>query len=181
MKFVIIFFIIFSNVNSLPCPSQCICKPLDSVDDEFNRITYLMDCSNRSFTDGKLIYQADKWSIDQDRFADELNLQPLNFYSLSIDFSKSLSTKIFTSDTIQLTGFSYSLENLHLTSQSQDFTLTVHTFDSQMYSNVKFLNLSMCCHRIPENCAAVFRPLKQLQILDLSHSNMYKTCLQTPG
>lgn len=177
MKFVILLFLLFSIVRSIPCPSQCICKSLDTTDDndDSDQISYLMDCSNQSFPDGKLIYEAEKWSIDQ------IHIDTTNSYVLSIDFSKSLSTKTFTSDAIQLTGFSYSLENLYLTNQDKKFALAPNPFDSQIYSNIKFLNLSTCCHQIPENCASIFRPLRNLETLDLSHSDLYKTCLQSTG
>ncbi len=46
---------------------------------------------------------------------------------------------------------------------------------------LKILNLSSCCKQIPKECQQLFRPLYNLQVLDLSGSDMYKSCLDTPG
>ena len=141
-----------------------------------------MDCTNISLKNDKLIYQAEQWSINEDKFGNDDPDDDASFdYIISIDLSNSLSLKTFTNKTIELTDFSFQLQSLSLTNQPKNFILTLNSFYSSIYDNLKLLNLSSCCKQIPKNCEEIFRPLKKLETLDLSGSNMYKTCLDTPG
>ena len=51
----------------------------------------------------------------------------------------------------------------------------------QQNESLRILNLSSCCKQMPYQCQQIFRPLKELRLLDLSGSDMYKVCLNTPG
>jgi hypothetical protein len=177
----VVFLFLFSLkiVHSIPCPSECICKPMDINDVDFTRMSYLMNCSSQK--NDRLVYRADQWTINEDRIVDDDDDDSVKDYVISIDLSNSLSLNKFTSQTIELTGFSYSLTSLSLTNQSKSFQLQANSFDSLLYSNLKSLNLSSCCQQIPKDCSQIFRPLNKLQVLDLSGSEMYKTCLGTPG
>ncbi len=168
-------------VYCIPCPSECICKPTDMNDVDFTRMAYLIDCSNRSLNNDKLIYQADEWSIKEDKLVDDDDDDSEKDYIISIDLSNSLSLKKFTNETIQLTGFSFSIRSLSLTNQSRKFILHSNSFRSDLFQHLKLLNLSSCCNQIPKECQKLFLPLNKLRILDLSGSDMYKTCLYTPG
>ncbi len=182
MNSIFLLLISLTIVNSIPCPSECICKPIDMNDVEFTRMSYIIDCSNKSLNNDKLIYQAEKWSINEDKInADDDNDDSAKDYIISIDLSKSLSLKKFTSETIELTNFSFSIQSLSLSNQSNNFILFPNSFNSSLYKDLKILNLSSCCEQIPTECQQLFHPLKELQVLDLSGSNMYKTCLKTPG
>jgi hypothetical protein len=155
------------------------------TDVDFTRMSYLIDCSNISLNNDQLVYQAEQWSIngdklDRDDDSDEDGYST-NDYIISIDFSNSLSLKKFTNKTIQLTGFSFLIQNLSLSNQANEITLNPNSFYSSVYENLQMLNLSSCCKQIPNQCQQLFRPLNKLEILDLSGSDMYKTCLNTPG
>ncbi len=182
-----IFLLIISStiVYSFPCPRECICKPTDIIDMGFTRMFYLIDCSNVSLNNDQLVYQAEQWSINQDKLdrgddSDEDGYST-NDYAISIDLSNSLSLKNFSKKTIQLTGFSFFIQNLSLSNQANKITLNPNSFDLSIYENLQILNLSSCCKQIPKQCQQLFRPLNKLEILDLSGSDMYKTCLNTPG
>jgi len=183
MNSIFLLLLSLTMVYSMPCPSKCICKPADMYDVDFIRMSYLIDCSNKSLNNDKLIYQAEEWSINEDKIVndDDDNDDSIKDYIISIDLSNSLSIKKFTSKTIQLTGFSFSIQSLSLTNQPKNFLLTSDSFNSTLYENLKVLNLSSCCKNIQKECQQLFRPLYKLQVLDLSGSNMYKTCLDTPG
>ena len=156
-------------IYSIPCPRECICKPIHSMSTDNNQMSLYMDCTK---TNGKLIYQAEQWSLDK---------KDIN-YALSIDLSNSLSLKEFTNQTINLTGFNFFIHTLSLTNQDDKFLLTSNSFYSPLYEKLETLNLSSCCSKqIPNECPELFRPLKNLITLDLSGSNMYKKCLNKPG
>lgn len=178
-----VFFLLISLaiVDSFPCPSECICKPIDVKDVDFTRMSYLIDCSNKFLNSDKLIYQAEQWSINEDKINNDDTDDSTKDYIISIDLSNSLSLEKFTSKTIYLTGFSYSIQSLSLTNQSKNFILESNSFNLPLYQHLTFLNLSSCCKEIPKQCQQIFRPLTKLQILDLSGSYMYKTCLNTPS
>jgi hypothetical protein len=181
LSFIFIFFLI-TIVNSFPCPPECICIPTDTDDVEFIRMAYLIDCSNVTLNNDKLVYQAQSWSVYEDRINDADDPDDaINDYVISIDLSNSLSINNFTDQTIQLTNFSYSLQSLSLSSQSSKFIINSNAFNSSLYKRLKILNLSSCCEQIPKECQQLFRPLIKLEVLDLSGSDMYKTCLGTPG
>ena len=168
--------------DAFPCPPECICKPMTMNDVAFTRMSYLIDCRNVSLPENRLAFQAQPWSIEVDRVSyDDDEDNPTNDYLISIDLSDSSSLNTFTSRSIELTGFLYNLRSLSLTSQSKQFLLQPNAFNASMYEHVKTLNLSSCCKQIPNQCAQLLRPLKRLELLDLSNSDMYKTCLQTPG
>ncbi len=172
----------FKIVHSIPCPLECICKPMDMNDMDFTRMAYRMDCSSQLLNNDRLVYHADEWTINEDRIVnDDDDDNSVKDYIISIDLSNLLSVNKFTSRTIELTGFSFLLQSLSLTNQPESFLLETNSFDSPLYTNLKLLNLSSCCQQIPNDCSQIFRPLNQLQILDLSGSEMYKTCLSTPG
>ncbi len=168
-----------TTVYSIPCPSECICKPTDMNDVDFTRMSYIIDCSNKSLNNDKLIYQAEEWSINEDKIVSDNDDDSITDYVISIDLSNSL--KKFTKETIQLTGFSFIIQSLSLTNQPKNFLLDSNSFNSPLYQDLKLLNLSSCCKQIPKECQQIFQPLKKLQVLDLSGSDMYKTCLNTPG
>ncbi|CAF0820909.1 unnamed protein product [Adineta steineri] len=173
--------ILLTIVHSIPCPRECICKPTYPYDTDFIRMSYLMDCTNVSLNNDKLIYEAQQWSIDIDEMNNQNDDKDITTdYDISIDLSNSLSLKKFINKTIDLTGFSFELRSLSLTNQQNKFILTPNSFYSTMYDNLKILNLSSCCQQIPKDCSQIFRPLIKLQVLDLSRSDMYKTCLNTP-
>jgi hypothetical protein len=176
-------FLLFSTilVDSFPCPSECICKPTDTIDEDFTRMSYIIDCTNVKLNNNKLIYQAQTWSILEDKKVDDLDDDIINDYVISIDLSNSLSLKQFNNQTIQLTDFSYLIQSLSLTNQAKNFLLESNSFNSDLYQNLKILNLSSCCQQIPIQCPQLFYPLKKLQVLDLSGSDMYKSCLDTSG
>lgn len=168
----------FPLISSMPCPSECICQPIDIVDVDFTRMSYRMECS---LTTHRLVYRAEEDSINEEKMInDDLN-DGINDYVISLDLSNSTSIRQFTSDTIQLTDFSYSIQSLSLTNQPNSFRLHANCFNSPIYANLKVLNLSSCCQQIPNECPQLFQPLTQLQILDLSGSNLYKTCFSNTG
>ena len=182
----ILIFVINLNFQSLPidcfpCPSNCLCKPTDIIDEDFKRMSYLIDCRNVLLDEKKLIHQAQSWSISQDILTDDSDDLTNTDYIISIDLSNSTSLKEFTNQTIVLSNFSYSITSLSLASQSNDFILQVNSFQSSFYQNLKILNLSSCCQQIPPDCPQLFRSLNRLELLDLSGSDMYKTCLNTSG
>jgi hypothetical protein len=144
-------------------------------------MSYLIDCTNISLNNDKLIYEAEQWSINEDKIINDGDDDSDNDYIIAIDLSKSLSLKKFTNQTIRLTNFSFSLQSLSLTNQGKNFMLNLNSFYSSLYQDLKVLNLSSCCKQIPKDCDEIFRPLNKLQVLDLSGSDMYKTCLDTPG
>lgn len=168
-------------IHTFPCPPRCICKPSKTNDVDFTRMSYLIDCTNASLNDEKLIYEAEEWSINEDRAAAANDDDSVKDYVISIDLSKSLSLKKFTNDTIRLSNFSYAIKSLSLTNEADEFILDSNSFYSPLYNNLNTLNLSSCCKQIPKDCPQVLRPLQELQVLDLSGSNLYKTCLSTPG
>ena len=172
-----------TSIDSFPCPTECICKPNDMTDNDFIRMNYIIDCSSNVILNGsdQLIYRAQSWSIHEDKFVDDQDSDIIDDYIISIDLSNSLFLKQFNNQTIQLTGFSFSLQSLSLARQSKYFQVESNAFSSILYQNLKILNLSSCCQHIPINCSQIFRPLKKLQILDLSGSDMYRSCLNTPG
>ncbi|CAF3424842.1 unnamed protein product [Rotaria sp. Silwood1] len=181
--FITSIFILLSSltiIHSFPCPPECICKPTDIDNVDFTRMAYLINCSNIFLNNQQLIYEAQQWSINEDKIIDDDSNDLENDYIISIDLSNSLSLKQFTNKTIQLTKFSYSIQSLSLSNQGKNFILNSNAFYSSIYENVKILNLSSCCKQIPNDCQEIFRPLKNLQVLDLSGSDMYKTCLNTP-
>ncbi|CAF4245397.1 unnamed protein product [Rotaria sp. Silwood2] len=185
---ILIFFIILSfcltPINSYPCPSECICKPIDINDEDFTRMNYIIDCTNVTFNSNQFIFHAQSWSIveekiiDEDDSVDDDNI--INDYMISIDLTNSSSLKQFNNETIQLTGFSFSLQSLSLASQTKIFFIELNAFNSTLYQNIKILNLSSCCQQLPNECSQMFRPLTKLQVLDLSGSDMYKGCLSIP-
>lgn len=177
----LIFLLLFPLISSMPCPSKCICKPIDMFDIDYTRMSYLIDCSNQIFSTNQLVYRAEKESINEEKILiDDLN-DSINDYLISLDLSNNTSIQQFKSDTIQLTDFSFSIQSLSLANQPESFRLHTNCFNSPIYTNLKFLNLSSCCQRIPNECSQLFQPLTQLQILDLSRSNLYKTCLSNSG
>ncbi|CAF1444193.1 unnamed protein product [Rotaria sordida] len=182
--FLIILLFCLTTINSYPCPSECICKPIDKSDEDFILMNYIIDCTNVTFNSNQFIYYAQSWSIveekinDNDYSDDDSNI--INNYIISIDLTNSSSLKPFNNQTIQLTGFSYSLYSLSLASQTKNFSIELNAFNSILYQNLKILNLSSCCQQIPNECPQIFRPLNKLQVLDLSGSDMYKSCLNTP-
>ncbi|CAF0757645.1 unnamed protein product [Adineta steineri] len=141
-------------------------------------MTYTIDCSNVVLNDNKLIYHAQPWTILEDKIDDD---ETINDYTISIDLSNSSSFKQFNNKTIQLTGFSFSIHSLSLTNQPKQFQLDSNAFNSLLYQNLQILNLSSCCQQIPVQCPELFRPLNKLEVLDLSGSDMYKSCLNTPN
>lgn len=171
----------FRLIDCFPCPSNCLCKPTDIIDEDFKRMSYLIDCQNIPLDQGKLIHQAQSWSISQDILTDDVDDSTTTDYLISIDLTNSTSLKEFTNQTIVLTNYSYLITSLSLASQSNDFVLQGNSFQSSLYQNLKILNLSSCCQQIPSDCPQLFRSLNQLELLDLSGSDMYKTCLNTPG
>lgn len=182
-------FIVLININfkfllidCFPCPSNCLCKPTEILDEDFKRMSYSIDCRNVPLNENnQLIHQAQSWSILRDRMSDDVDDLTNNDYIISIDLSNSSSLKEFNNQTIQLSNYSYSISSLSLSSQANDFILHPNAFHSNLYQNLKLLNLSSCCQQIPSQCSQLFRSLDQLELLDLSASNMYKTCLNTPG
>jgi hypothetical protein len=144
-------------------------------------MSYIIDCKNVLLNDNKLIYNAQSWSIFEDKIVDDQDDDTINDYIISIDLSNSLSLKEFTNKTIQLTGFSFLIQSLSLTNQSKNFFLQSNSFNSILYQNLKILNLSSCCQQVPNQCPQLFSPLNKLEVLDLSGSDMYKSCLNTPG
>lgn len=168
-------------VYSYPCPPECICKPIDISDAYFTRISYVINCANVSLKNEQLVYSAERWTINEDKAFDIDDPDAAVDYVLSIDLSNSSSLKEFTNKTIKLSKFQYVLHSLSLANQGNEFTLSSNSFSSPMYQNLKILNLSSCCIKVPEQCPKIFRPLQELQTLDLSGSDMYKTCLNTPG
>jgi hypothetical protein len=178
----IFLFLYLTLVQSYPCPPECICKPTDTTDFDFTRMNYIIDCQNVSLNNTKLIYQAEPWSILEDTIVDDDDDDDTtNDYIISIDLSNSLSLKQFNNKTIQLSGYSFIIQSLSLTSQSENFILESNAFDSTLYQNLKTLNLSSCCQQIPTECPQILRPLNKLRVLDLSGSELYKTCLNTLG
>ena len=151
---------------------------MDIDDVDFTRMAYLMNCTSQVLNNHRLVYRADEWSINEDRIGDDDGDKD---YVISIDLSNSVSLKRFTSQTIELTNFDYILTSLSLANQSKSFYLQSDSFDSSLYSDLKSLNLSSYYQQIPKDCPQMFVPLKKLQVLDLSGSEMYKTCLITPG
>lgn len=177
-----IFFFSVALIYAYPCPPECICPPLDMVDVDFTRMTYTIDCSNALLNGSRLVYQAAPWSIHEDKLVnndDEDHLD--NDYIISIDFTNTSALKSFHSRTIELTGFSFRLRSLSVASQSTEFVLQSHAFNSSLYEHLRVLNLSSCCRQIPIECQRLFSPLKKLEVLDLSGSDMYKNCLDKPG
>lgn len=144
-------------------------------------MSYIIDCKDITLNNNKLQYHAETWSIFEDKITDDQDDNNINDYMISIDLSNSLLLKEFNNKTIQLTGFSYQISSLSLTNQSKDFLLQLNSFNSNIYQNLKILNLSSCCQQIPNQCPQIFSPLNKLEVLDLSQSDMYKTCLNTPS
>ncbi|CAF3297437.1 unnamed protein product [Rotaria socialis] len=181
VSFIFLFFCL-TTIDSYPCPSECICQPTDMTDDDFTRMSYNIDCTNVTFKGNQVIYNALSWSIIEDKTTDDdddddgIN----NDYAISIDLSDSSLLKQFNNQAIQLTGFSFSLKSLSLTSQSKNLKIESNAFNSSLYQDLKILNLSSCCQQLPFECPQLFRPLNKLQVLDLSGSDMYKSCLNTP-
>ena len=164
----------------MPCPSGCICKPTDIPDVDFTRMSYLMDCSNQFLNSDHLNYHAEEWSINEDKIIND-DADSITDYIIAMDLSNTSSLKKFTSRTVQLTGFAFAIQSLSLANQPKSFHLQSNSFNSPIFKDLKLLNLSSCCQQIPEECPQLFRPLDKLQILDLSGSDLYKTCLSTPG
>jgi len=185
MNLILPIFLLFCTltiVDLFPCPSECICKPTDTTDDDdFTRMSYIIDCTNVTLNNNTLIYHAQPWSILEDKIVDNEDDDTTNDYMISIDLSNSKLLKQFNNKTIQLTGFSFSIQSLSLTSQSKDFLLKPNAFNSILYENLQILNLSSCCQQVPIQCPQLFRPLNKLEVLDLSGSDMYKSCLNTLG
>jgi hypothetical protein len=145
-------------------------------------MSYIIDCKNVILNNQKLIYHAQSWSILEDKIIDDdQDDDTINDYIISIDLSNSSSLKQFNNKTIQLTGFSFLIQSLSLTNQSINFLLQSNSFHSSLYQNLKILNLSSCCQKIPIQCPQIFYPLNKLEVLDLSGSDMYTSCLNTPG
>jgi hypothetical protein len=152
------------------------------IDVDFTRMTYTIDCSNAVLNDSRLVYRAEPWSIHEDKVVeDDPEEQPDNDYIISIELTNTSTLKSFNSRTIALTDFSFVIRSLSVTSQSAQFVLQSDAFNSSLYDNLKMLNLSSCCRQIPIECQRLFSPLKKLELLDLSGSDMYKTCLDKPG
>ncbi len=168
-------------INCFPCPSECICKPTDMIDEDYKQMSYIIDCTNVILNNNKLIYQAQSWSIDKDIINNDPDDQANNDYIISIDLSNSSSLKEFNNQTIELSSFSFTIRSLLLTNQPKNFLLQSNSFNSNLYQNLKILNLSSCCQQVPTDCPQLFRSLNQLEQLDLSGSNMYKSCLNTTG
>jgi hypothetical protein len=177
----ILFLFFLTIINCFPCPSECICKPTDILDEDFTRMSYTIDCTNVILNNNQLVYHAQSWSILEDKIVDDEDDDTINDYIISIDLSNSSLLKQFDNKTIQLTGFSYLIQSLSLTNQSKNFLLQSNAFNSILYQNLKLLNLSSCCQQIPIQCPQLFLPLNKLEILDLSESDMYKSCLNTPS
>jgi hypothetical protein len=177
----ILFLFFLTIINCFPCPSECICKPTDILDEDFTRMSYTIDCTNVILNNNQLVYHAQSWSILEDKIVDDEDDDTINDYIISIDLSNSSLLKQFDNKTIQLTGFSYLIQSLSLTNQSKNFLLQSNSFNSILYQNLKLLNLSSCCQQIPIQCPQLFLPLNKLEILDLSESDMYKSCLNTPS
>ena len=175
--YILLFF--FTSTCPFPCPPECICESGDMNNDDFLRISYLIDCTNASLNNQQLIYEAEEWSRNQDILFDDDYF--IANYAVTVDLSNSMSLKRFTNQTIQFTNFSYIIRSLSLTNQRKDFILDSNSFYSPLYENLKILNLSSCCKRIPEACQQIFRRLENLRVLDLSGSDMYKYCLNTAG
>ena len=177
-----IFLLFVALIDAFPCPPECICQPLDMIDVDFTRMTYTMDCSHASFNDSRLVYRAEPWSVHEDKVVDnDEDDEPNNDYIISIDLSNASGLTSFNNRTIELTGFSFRLQSLAVTSQSTEFILQSNAFNSSLFDNLKVLNLSSCCRQIPIECQRLFAPLSKLEVLDLSGSDMYKNCLDKPG
>ena len=140
-----------------------------------------MHCGNVSLNDGQLIYNAEPWSVADDTILDDDDDDFTNEYQISIDLTNAASLERFDQRTIQFTGFSFTVESLSLANQSSNFSLVPHAFNATIYQTLHRLNLSSCCQKIPAECQRLFLPLKKLQVLDLSGSDMYRSCLGTPG
>ncbi|CAF1017249.1 unnamed protein product [Didymodactylos carnosus] len=194
----------------LPCPDECLCKALNTPIDALTQTEYSIDCS--ATTLNKLVYNAplriggadipnDGESEDQD---EDDGAQ--KDYLISLDLSNT-AIKIFSNQTVKLTGFSHQIQALSLTSFNTNYlywkyhTINVrkhlmedeqpgimidpYAFNSSLLTNIKSLNLSYCCDE-DENpfdtiCPYLFKPLSKLETLDMSGSDMYKVCLNTPG
>lgn len=180
LHLIFIFLISFTIVNCFPCPTECICKSID-IGEDFSRMSYIINCTNVILNDNKLIYNAEPWTIIEDKNLDDKDDEVQNDYSISIDLSNSSTLKQFHNKTIQLNGFSFTIHSLSLTNQSKNFSIQTNAFNSTLYEKLKILNLSSCCQQIPNQCPQLLQPLKNLEILDLSGSDLYKTCLNTPG
>ncbi|CAF1429958.1 unnamed protein product [Adineta ricciae] len=176
--YVFLFAISFITLNCFPCPPECICKPSDTTADDFTRTIYTINCTRSQLQNNQLIFRAQSWSIIEDKIEED---DMISDYTISIDLSNSLSLNHFDNTTIQLTGFSFSMQSLSLTNQSKQFELKPNAFNSPQYQNLQILNLSSCCQHIPPDCPQLFRSLNKLEVLDLSGTDMYKTCLDTPG
>lgn len=155
---------------------------MDTTDVSFARLSYLIDCSDMALNDGKLAHTAEDWSLDADHSISNNDDSDINTdYAISIDLSNSVALKKFTDKSIDLRGFSYSLRSLSLANQGAKFLLAPDAFTSPIYENLQVLNLTNCCKQIPKRCPQLFKPLDKLQVLDLSGSEFYRTCLDTPG
>lgn len=165
----------------MPCPLECRCQAIDMFDVDFTRLSYLMDCSNQFRTNDRLIYRAEDDSIKEGKIITDDSNESTVDYVISLDLSNATSIKQFTCETVQLTNFSFSIRTLALTNQPKSFHLHSNAFNAPIYQNLKLLNLSACCQNIPNDCSQLFQPLTQLEILDLSGSNLYKTCFATSG
>ncbi|CAF0792487.1 unnamed protein product [Adineta ricciae] len=141
-----------------------------------------MDCTKAEFKSNKFIYRAEQWEIDSDKTSEDVDdEETLESYTLSIDLSNSTSVKKFTNQTIDFTGFKFVIQSLSLANQPGPCIITSNSFKSSIYETLNALNLSSTCTKqIPSDCPEIFRPLKNLRTLDLSGSNMYKTCLNKP-
>ncbi|CAF1178918.1 unnamed protein product [Adineta ricciae] len=160
---------------AIPCPRECLCKPLEPL-------SYQMDCTKVEFKSNTFIYRAEQWEIDSDKTSEDVDdEETLESYTLSIDLSNSTSLKKFTNQTIDFTGFKFVIQSLSLANQQGPCIITSNSFKSSIYETLNALNLSFTCTKqIPNDCPEIFRPLKKLQTLDLSGSDMYKTCLNKP-
>lgn len=171
-------------IKSFPCPPECICRPTDMIDVDFAQMTYIIDCSNVPLNDNKLSYSAESWTINEDKITDNDDNDDedlTNSYRIFLDLTNSSSLRDFHSQTIELTGFTFSIGSLSLASQSDKFILQSNAFNSSIFQNLKLLNLSSCCRQIPIECPQLFSPLEKLEILDLSGSDMFKNCLDKQG
>ena len=64
---IFLFFFSVTLIYAYPCPPECICPPLDMIDVDFTRMTYTIDCSNALLNGSRLVYQAEPWSVHEDK------------------------------------------------------------------------------------------------------------------
>ena len=170
-------------IDGFPCPMECICKPGDSNDFDFTAMSFTIDCSGVPLTNNRLFMKAEPWAIREEKILgiNDDDDESTDGYTISIDLTNSSTLKSFNRQTIQFKGFSFFIESLSLTSQSNKFILESNAFNDSQFRNLRTLNLSNCCQQIPIECPQLFSPLNKLEILDLSGSDMYKHCLDRPG